>query len=75
MLRVVENRFFLECDDFGSVELFLLNVKWHLEPRIHGELLHKLIPSPNVRMSPYVLINTVCTTSRPLNLGLERRPC
>jgi hypothetical protein len=27
VLRVVENRFFLECGDFGIVELFLLNLK------------------------------------------------
>jgi hypothetical protein len=27
VLRVVENRFFLKCGDFGRVELFLLNLK------------------------------------------------
>ncbi len=47
-----KNRFFLELGDFGIVELLLLNLKRLLKQKHHGEFLHQLTCSPNVRMSP-----------------------
>ena len=44
-------RLILTFGDFGIAELFLLNKKWLVKRRHKKLCTHKLIPSPNVRIS------------------------